>query len=154
MSRRPPEDLYPRFLDRTLPKPEWTHEAHLVVCRHALAERSPAEATVFLRDRIRSYNEATGVENTDSSGYHETITRYYVGAVHHLSETPLDSLVDAAECALDAPLRHWTRDRLFSVEARRGWVEPDRLPLPWPAVDGAGPVAAVSEGRGGRTRTR
>jgi hypothetical protein len=33
------------------------------------------------------------------------------------------------------PLRHWTRERLFSWEARSGWLAPDLLPL-----DGAPPL--------------
>ena len=28
------------------------------------------------------------------------------------------------------PLRFYSRERLFSVEARRGFVQPDRAPLP------------------------
>jgi hypothetical protein len=35
----------------------------------------------------------------------------------------------AALGARDLPLRHWSRERLFSVEARHGWVEPDLAPL-------------------------
>jgi hypothetical protein len=31
----------------------------------------------------------------------------------------------------DWPLAYWTRARLFSVEARRSWVEPDLEPLPF-----------------------
>jgi hypothetical protein len=27
-------------------------------------------------------------------------------------------------------LTYWSKDRLFSVEARRGWVSPDLQPLP------------------------
>ena len=30
------------------------------------------------------------------------------------------------------PLTHWSRERLFSVEARRGWVDPDLKPLDHP----------------------
>src|SRR5690606_30156650 len=30
-----------------------------------------------------------------------------------------------------APLSHWSRERLFSVAARRRWVPPDLAPLPW-----------------------
>jgi hypothetical protein len=28
-------------------------------------------------------------------------------------------------------LAYWTRERLFSVDARRRWVEPDLKPLPF-----------------------
>jgi hypothetical protein len=31
-----------------------------------------------------------------------------------------------------APARHWSPRALASDEARHGWVEPDRAPLPWP----------------------
>jgi hypothetical protein len=31
----------------------------------------------------------------------------------------------------DWPLAYWTKARLFSVEARRSWVEPDVAPLPF-----------------------
>jgi len=30
------------------------------------------------------------------------------------------------------PLTFWSRERLFSVEARRGWVAPDLAPLGMP----------------------
>jgi len=36
-------------------------------------------------------------------------------------------------------LEYWTRERLFSVEARRNWVEPDLAPLPGePVIDKPG----------------
>ena len=34
------------------------------------------------------------------------------------------------------PERFWTREILFSVPARRGWVAPDRAPLPFAIVPG------------------
>ena len=120
------------FCERTLPKSEWTHEAHLVVCRVALASRTPVETVEFLRDAIRTYNEATGVENTTTSGYHETLTRYYVAAVASLGPVPLDEVLAAPRCATAAPLGHWNREVLFSPAARADWVDPDLAPLPWP----------------------
>ena len=122
------------FCDLTLPKADWTHEAHLVVCRVALVGRTPAETVDFLRDGIRAYNRATGVENTDSSGYHETLTRYYVAAVASLRTARLDDVLAAPCCATAAPLRHWTRAVLFSPAARADWVAPDLAPLPWPRI--------------------
>ena len=67
-----------RFLERTLPRAEWTHEAHLRVGLLHLLRYPPGESLDRLRVGIREYNEAVGVRNTDSSGYHETITRFYV----------------------------------------------------------------------------
>lgn len=137
--------VFESFLDLTLPRDGWTHEAHLVVCRVALASRTPEETVDLLRHAIRAYNEATGVENTTSSGYHETLTRYYVGAVASTGTTTLDEVLVAPRCATAAPLTYWTRAVLFGPEARAGWVEPDLAPLPWPVI---GPELRVPRSTG------
>ena len=126
---------FDEFCDLTLPKAEWTHEAHLVVCHAALGSRTPLETVDFLRKAIRAYNNVTGVENTTTSGYHETLTRYYVGAVASLGSVPRAEVVAAARCATTAPLDYWTPTVLFAPTARAGWVHPDRAPLPWPRLD-------------------
>jgi hypothetical protein len=92
----------------------------------------------LLRDRIRAYNVATGVENTSSEGYHETITRFYLAVIGAFlasvdSGRPIDELAqELIERFGDRnlPLRHYTRARLFSAGARLGWLEPDLEPLP------------------------
>ena len=129
-----PADIVTAFHQRSLPEPDWTHEAHLIVCRHTLHVMTPPEAVPFLRQAIRSYNEAVGIPNTDDSGYHETLTRYYVGAVATVDGPRLDDLYAAPECSRTAPFRHWSRAVLFSTAARRGWLDPDLEPLPWPAI--------------------
>ena len=132
------EATFDKFCDLTLPKAEWTHEAHLVVCHAALASRTPVETVNFLRDAIRAYNDATGVENTTTSGYHETLTRYYVGAVASLGTEALSEVLVARRCVTSAPLDHWTRAVLFDPTARAEWVDPDLAPLPWPRLGRSG----------------
>jgi hypothetical protein len=114
-----------------LAKERWTHEAHLVVCRDVLQRLGPAETLDHMRVAIRAYNESTGTANTDTGGYHETLTAYYVGAVHAAGRMSLDELVDLPACTRTAPLAHWSRTRLFTVEARRAWVAPDLDPITW-----------------------
>lgn len=87
--------------------------------------------------------EATGTANTDTGGYHETVTAYHVGAVHALVDRSLDELVAHPVCSRAAPLSHWSRERLFSVAARRRWVPPDLAPLPWWTPGPAGTSGAV-----------
>ena len=128
---RDSSSIFRAFCARSLPKSEWTHQAHLVVCRVALSNRTPRETIDFLRDAIRSYNDATGVENTTSSGYHETLTRYFVGAVASLGGVDLEEVFAAGRCQTSAPLSHWSRELLFGPLARAEWVEPDVAPLPW-----------------------
>ncbi|MFK8023692.1 MAG: hypothetical protein AB8G26_06985 [Ilumatobacter sp.] len=126
-----------RFRDLTLPKPEWTHEAHLRVCAASLAGAPAASVLRALRTGIRRYNEATGVDNTPTGGYHETLTRYYVGAVSDLMASPaapIATILTADRCSTTAPLRYWNRDTLFSPTARLAWVAPDLEPFAWPDV--------------------
>jgi hypothetical protein len=92
-----------------------------------------------LPDTIRRYNTATGTANTDTTGYHETITRASIrGAAAMLAAHPGEPLWVVANALMAAPLgrsdwlmAYWRRECLFSVEARKVWVEPDLLPLPW-----------------------
>lgn len=123
--------VFDAFLDLSLPKSAWTHNAHLVVCWVALSRRSPTETIDLLRGSICRYNQATGVENTPTNGYHETLTRYYVSAVQSVGATSFDAVAAAPQCDVLAPRRHWTSERLFSIQARAEWVEPDLLKLPW-----------------------
>lgn len=87
---------------------------------------------------IRRFNESLGGVNDDHGGYHETITRTYVAGVQlYLAEAPGADLLARVNGLLaspigrrDWPLRFYSRERLFSVAARRGFVEPDLAPLP------------------------
>jgi hypothetical protein len=88
---------------------------------------------------IRAYNEATGVANTDTDGYHETITQASLRAARSfLGQDPGCSLFATCNALMASPLgrsdwllAYWTRERLFSVDARRRWVEPDLKALPF-----------------------
>lgn len=121
------------FAARRLPKSGWTHEAHLLVGLWYLTHHSPDKALTLVRQRIRAYNEAVGTANTDSSGYHETITRLYLrGIATHILAHRDESLPRSLALLLQSPLAHkewplsfYSRERLFSVAARRGWLEPD-----------------------------
>lgn len=122
-----------------LPRPEWTHEAHLAATTYLLLRHPEIDLDAELPGLIRRYNESVGGVNSDSEGYHDTITRAYLRGIRlFLSEAdtgrPIHELVNellhSPMGKRDWPLRFWSKDRLFSVEARRGWVEPDLAALP------------------------
>jgi hypothetical protein len=125
-----------------VPRVRWTHHAHLVVGFWYLLHHAPPQALSVVRARIMCANEAMGTANTDMDGYHETITRAYMGAiaVHVAGHSPhqtlesLNLLLSSPLAQSDWTLKHYSRDRLFSVLARRQWVEPDLKPLPSDAV--------------------
>jgi len=131
-------DIIERFRARTLPKERWTHQAHLIVGLWFVMTRPPELVLGELRRGISSYNEAVGTANTDSDGYHETITAFYVWAIRKfVSEAaPGTSLLILANDLLASryaagsfPFEYYSRSRLLSVAARRGWMDPDLAPL-------------------------
>jgi hypothetical protein len=123
---------------RTLPREEWTHEAHLAATTWLLMKRPDIDIDKELPDIIRRYNESVGGVNSDTEGYHETITRTFLHGVRlFLGEAeprkPLHKLVNELLLSpmgrRDWPLRFYSRERLFSVEARRHFVSPDLAAL-------------------------
>jgi len=127
------------LLARTLPREEWTHEAHLAATTYLLLKRPDIDVDAQLPDIIRKYNESVGGVNSDSEGYHETITRVFLRGVRlFLAEAdlkePLYELVNELLLSpmgrRDWPLRFYSPQRLFSVEARREWVRPDLRSIP------------------------
>jgi hypothetical protein len=127
------------LFDRSLPKREWTHAGHFAAALWVLTCRPDLDAPQIMPGAIRAYNEATGVANTDSEGYHETITQASLRAACSFAAghapAPLFSVCnDLLASPLGDPawlLAYWSRGRLFSVAARRSWCDPDLLALPF-----------------------
>jgi hypothetical protein len=121
-----------------LPREAWTHEAHLAACLWLLSERPDIDVDAEIAGLIRRFNERVGGVNDDHGGYHDSITRAYVAGVRlFLSETTEEGLAARVNALLlseiggrDWPLRFYSRELLFSVPARRGFVAPDLAPLP------------------------
>lgn len=123
----------------SLAKAEWTHEAHLAAGLWILVERPDLAPEGALPGLIRRHNESVGGVNDDHEGYHHSITLTFAAGVRaFLRRTdPALGLAEKVNLLLDAPegergwpLRFFSEARLFSVEARRGWIEPDLGPLP------------------------
>jgi hypothetical protein len=125
------------FENRILPKEQWTHQAHLVMAVWYLSKLDVPEATDIIRNGIKKYNAAVGGENTDTSGYHETITLFYIWFAKKIltHENSENSLLENTNnfCTQygdkNLPFEYYSKELLMSVEARRNWVEPDLNPL-------------------------
>lgn len=133
--------LVEQFAAATLPAAQWTHQAHLAVGTWHVVHFGPAEALPRVRAGILRLNEAHGTPNTDTRGYHETITRAYVELLAaFVSDGKPTDVAGHVRAVLASPLAqkeallaYYTRERLMSVEARRQWVEPDVAPLAVPS---------------------
>ena len=126
------------LLAATLPRETWTHEAHLAACSWLLRDRCDIDIERELPGIISAYNLASGGVNDDSQGYHETITQVYIAGVKaHFAEIsrqqPLyrsvNILLSSARGRRDYPLRFYSKELLFSAEARRSFVAPDLASL-------------------------
>jgi hypothetical protein len=118
----------------TLPKARWTHGAHVGVAAYFAFEHPPAALLHIMRLGIRHYNLASGTANTQGSGYHETLTRFWAGVVgEFVREGQFASRLHAVRQALarfgerrDYFRRFYTFDVVSDRYARREWVAPDR----------------------------
>jgi hypothetical protein len=128
------------LLFRTLPRDEWTHEAHLAATTWLVLKHPEIDLDSDLRGIISRYNESAGTPNSDTEGYHDTITRAFLRGIRlFLNEADMSRPIHVLVNELlmtpmgrrDWPLRFWSKDLLLSVEARRNWVAPDRAAMPF-----------------------
>ncbi len=129
------------LLARTLPRADWTHEAHIAATTWLVRDRPDIDVDRRIAAIISAYNESVGGVNDDANGYHDTITRAFIAGVraHLATRDAGESIVDCVNALLkspagfrDWPLRFYSRALLFSVAARRGFVPPDLAPFPVP----------------------
>jgi len=131
--------LVKRFERGTLPLDEWNHAAHLAVATYyltLLGEVGPALSRT--RAGILRFNALHGIEQRVDSGYHETLTVFFVRLVAARLAEPgapgglADRVAWVRERLHDrrVVLDYYSRPLLNSWDARTGWVEPDLRPLP------------------------
>lgn len=120
----------------TLARADWTHEAHVRTAWLYLIRRPFADALRLVREGIPRLNRARGA---DPDAYHDTITVAFVRVIAARLGDPGESFPafrgrnpDLLAKHFPALLRHYSEGRLYSADARRGFVEPDRDPLPGP----------------------
>jgi hypothetical protein len=138
VSTQQAQDLVQKFLNGTLPKAEWTHEAHLIVGLYAVIEHGTT-AIDFMRQNIRRYNEAVGTVNSDTSGYHETLTVFWLWLLENLvtekglktfDEVAVDELIfEELFAQRNVWLRFYSMETIKSVAARKVFIAPDVMPM-------------------------
>jgi hypothetical protein len=123
------ESFMQAFEVGSLSKSEWTHSRHLVMALWYLRHHNRDEATSLIRDGIQRFNERQG----NLTGYHETITLAWVAVIERFLgvrdlDVPLSVLAGELlrQCGdKNYLLRFYSKERLFSDEARHRWVPPD-----------------------------
>jgi len=96
-----------------IPPSAFHHADHVrLALAYLMDSASAAEAADRMAAALRAFARGAGQE----AKYHHTLTVAWVHIVARLLDKEL-------------PLAHYSRERLFSDEARRRWVEPDLRPL-------------------------
>jgi hypothetical protein len=124
--------LREQFETRTLHNDAFRHREHVRLTWIYL--------TLEHADRVEARLCQSLLELATSHGvaqrFHHTLTVVWVRIIESERclhpDSPFDALV--ADCPRlldkDAPLAYYSRERLYSDEARQRWIEPDLKPLP------------------------
>lgn len=132
------KNVVDQFVTKTLPIKDWTHSAHLTVGLWYVSKYGKQETSSQMPNLIRKYNESIGNVNDETSGYHETITQFWIWLLDcywHQVQGKM-SLLNACNHFLISPfgnpmsfLKFYSKQLIFSTEARQNYVEPDLYPL-------------------------
>jgi hypothetical protein len=126
------------FETGSLVKSEWTHGAHVAAAASYLFGSNATAVLPLMRHRISTFNVAVGGANTPTSGYHETLTNFWLMIIEDfLHRAHPVSPLDAARLAVaefgeqrSLHAHYYSGNIVQNSEARLHWKEPDLRPLP------------------------
>jgi hypothetical protein len=127
-------DLVRAFEAGTISRADWRHAEHLTVAMYYLLDMPLTDAVGKMRRNLVNHLRMAGVDLEKEMPYHETLTVFWMRAVNDfLASANRASMLDKANELVgkfdkDYPLRFYTREYLFSDEARAGFVEGDISP--------------------------
>ena len=124
--------LIEKFNTSTLPKSDWTHHAHLTVALWYVDNYEFDDAICRLRSGIILLNKFNDTENTDRSGYHETLTIFWAKVISiYIQLNPLSSLKELHENLLkstvadkELPFQFYLKREIRSPAYRAVYHEP------------------------------
>jgi hypothetical protein len=116
-----------------LPASEWTHAAHIAAASYYAWTSGSGETYRKMRDGVLNFNASVGGKNTDTSGYHESLTRFWSFSLwRFVNARDFSTRIDAvraavAELASDRGFvdRHYGFDVRNSRQCRHEWRAPN-----------------------------
>ncbi len=107
-----------------LPAAEWNHRAHLEVAA-AIYQLCGEFGWQAMCLGIQRLNQAHGVPQTPTRGFHFSLTRLYYQWVGQALQSPDWEKAVQQLSRPERVLQYYRRETINSWEARCGWVEPD-----------------------------
>ena len=119
------------FENGTIAREDWGHGEHLTVALYYLSHHDFEAALVKMRDGIFNLLRAFEVDLKKEMPYHETMTIFWLRTVNDFKNSKngasmletCNELVEKFD--KDYPLRFYSREVLFSDEARQTFVNAD-----------------------------
>lgn len=119
------------FENGTISRDEWKHAEHLTVALFYLSHHDFDAALTKMRDGIFNLLRAFEVDLSKEMPYHETLTVFWMRTVADFKDSNNGaSIVGVCNELIekfdkDYPLRFYSREKLFSDEARKEFIEGD-----------------------------
>jgi len=116
------------------PTSDFNHQAHIRLAYIYLSEHDTTTSYEKMKSSLQNF---LAHHKIDPSKYHETVTQAWIFAVKHFMEQSPVAESASGFIAInprlldgDIMLTHYTKEKLFSDEARLGYIEPDLDPIP------------------------
>ena len=121
-----------QFVQSSLPKNEWTQQAHLTVAIWHLKNYSFDDAVCRLRSGIILLNKFHGTENNYKSGYHETLTIFWCKVIScYIEINPgknieelISGFLSSKLAARELPFNFYVKEEVLSSAFRAVYHEP------------------------------
>ena len=132
--------LFAAFESQSIPRPQWTHRAHVKIAYLYLTKFPFPDALEKIRIGIQKLNAANKVEESSTSGYNETTTVAFahlvaatLAAYSPVFPTPTaDAFCDTHRHLLSPTILrlYYSPTQRMHPDAKAKFVEPDLAPLP------------------------
>lgn len=137
-----------QFQTCRIERQDWTHRAHIGIAACLILMHGKQEALHVMRKTIPLLNESQGGINSSQTGYHETLTVFWIEQIARVISRLPASLgrLDRVRVVVEAygELRRLDRavysfDVLESETARARWQRPDLAIGSWPESQAGSP---------------
>jgi len=120
------------FENGTIKRADWRHAEHLTVAVYYAFHHDFDQALIKMRGGIFKLLRCFEIDLSKEMPYHETLTVFWMRTIFDLLERENgdSSIVTANKISemcsdKDLPLKFYSRERLFSEEARKNYLSPD-----------------------------
>jgi hypothetical protein len=126
-----------QFEEGTWPSTRWNHATHITMGSYYLLTCGHEEATARIKHGLYHYHLSQGGQHTNTSGYHETLTLFWIDRIEEYLRGLPRSLILLEKVAAatqhfggqrDLHKQHYTCDLTNDPNARHAWVAPDLTP--------------------------